>query len=67
MDNSFLLDCNDVLLQNFINNMNKYGYSIFEQNDCLCLMSCNEKTQFSNILNIINDKYNNNDTSSDYI
>jgi hypothetical protein len=53
--------------QIFINNMEKYGYLIFEQNDCLYLESSEEKTHFINILNFINNKYNNNDTSEDFI
>jgi hypothetical protein len=55
------------LLQIFSDNMEKYWIKIFEQNDCLYLESNGEKNHFSNLLNIINTKYNNGDMSSDFI
>jgi hypothetical protein len=67
MNNSFLTEQNNLPLQIFINNMEKYDYSLFNQNNCLYLKSCDEKNKFNDILNIINNKYNNNDVSSDFI
>ena len=61
------MDQDNLLLQIFSDNMEKYWITIFEQNDCLYLEHNSEKNQFSNILNIINTKYNNSDMSSDFI